>query len=69
MVDLEEGKVGFVHTGASTSRLALRVSDGQKVCHNITTRTEGGLLKLELHIHPYIMCCSKQIISIGFLTD
>uniref|UniRef100_A0A3B4FUM2 Chondroitin sulfate proteoglycan 4-like n=1 Tax=Pundamilia nyererei TaxID=303518 RepID=A0A3B4FUM2_9CICH len=29
--DLEEGKISFIHTGVSTSRLALRVSDGQKV--------------------------------------
>uniref|UniRef100_A0A3Q3QNT9 Laminin G domain-containing protein n=1 Tax=Monopterus albus TaxID=43700 RepID=A0A3Q3QNT9_MONAL len=29
--DLEAGKISFVHTGVSTSRLALRVSDGQKV--------------------------------------
>lgn len=29
--DLEEGKISFVHTGVSTSRLPLRVSDGQKV--------------------------------------
>lgn len=29
--DLEEGKVSFFHTGVSTSRLAVRVSDGLKV--------------------------------------
>lgn len=29
--DLEEGKISFVHTGVSASRLALRVSDGQRV--------------------------------------
>lgn len=29
--DLEEGKISFVHTGASTSRLVFRVSDGSKV--------------------------------------
>lgn len=29
--DLEEGKITFVHTGLPTSRLAFRVSDGQKV--------------------------------------
>lgn len=34
--DLEEGKINFVHTGVSTSRLALRVSDGQKVSDVVT---------------------------------
>lgn len=29
--DLEEGKISFVHTGVSSSRLAFRVSDGSKV--------------------------------------
>lgn len=29
--DLEDGKISFVHTGASTSRLVFRVSDGSKV--------------------------------------
>lgn len=29
--DLEEGKISFVHTGVPTTRLAFRVSDGQKV--------------------------------------
>lgn len=29
--DLGEGKISFVHTGVPTSRLAFRVSDGQKV--------------------------------------
>lgn len=29
--DLEEGKISFVHTGVSISRLAFRVSDGSKV--------------------------------------
>lgn len=29
--DLQEGKISFVHTGVSASRLALRVSDGQRV--------------------------------------
>ncbi|XP_061657566.1 chondroitin sulfate proteoglycan 4-like [Syngnathoides biaculeatus] len=28
--DLVEGKISFVHTGVSTSRMAVRVSDGQK---------------------------------------
>ncbi|KAM9425771.1 chondroitin sulfate proteoglycan 4-like [Pholidichthys leucotaenia] len=36
--DLEEGKISFVHTGASTSRLALRVSDGQMVSNAIILR-------------------------------
>lgn len=29
--DLEEGKISYVHTGVPTSRLAFRVSDGEKV--------------------------------------
>uniref|UniRef100_A0A665TYT0 Chondroitin sulfate proteoglycan 4-like n=1 Tax=Echeneis naucrates TaxID=173247 RepID=A0A665TYT0_ECHNA len=35
--DLEEGKISFVHTGVSTSRLPLRVSDGQKASHVTVT--------------------------------
>ncbi|XP_035800252.2 chondroitin sulfate proteoglycan 4-like isoform X1 [Amphiprion ocellaris] len=36
--DLEEGKIRFVHTGVSTSRLALRVSDGLKVSNTVVLR-------------------------------
>ncbi|XP_008276293.1 chondroitin sulfate proteoglycan 4-like [Stegastes partitus] len=36
--DLEEGKISFVHTGVSTSRLALRVSDGLKVSNTVVLR-------------------------------
>lgn len=31
LTDLEEGKISYVHTGVPTSRLAFRVSDGEKV--------------------------------------
>ena len=33
--DLEEGKINFVHTGVPASRLALRVSDGQRVSNTV----------------------------------
>ncbi|KAF3702208.1 Chondroitin sulfate proteoglycan 4 [Channa argus] len=36
--DLEQRKISFVHTGVSTSRLALRVSDGQKVSNAVVLR-------------------------------
>ncbi|XP_019713470.1 chondroitin sulfate proteoglycan 4-like [Hippocampus comes] len=36
--DLEEGKISFVHTGVSTSRMALRVSDGQKFSTTVVLR-------------------------------
>ncbi|XP_076614950.1 chondroitin sulfate proteoglycan 4-like isoform X2 [Chaetodon auriga] len=36
--DLEEGKISFVHTGVPTSRLALRVSDGQKLSNAVVLR-------------------------------
>nr|XP_057909627.1 chondroitin sulfate proteoglycan 4-like isoform X2 [Doryrhamphus excisus] len=36
--DLEEGKISFVHTGVSTTRLALRVSDGQMVSNPVILR-------------------------------
>ncbi|XP_044030460.1 chondroitin sulfate proteoglycan 4-like isoform X1 [Siniperca chuatsi] len=36
--DLEEGKISFVHTGVPTSRLALRVSDGQKLSNTVVLR-------------------------------
>lgn len=41
--DLEEGKITFVHTGLPTSRLAFRVSDGQKVSE-VSMLTSGFLL-------------------------
>ncbi|CAN9504843.1 unnamed protein product [Ophioblennius macclurei] len=37
-IDLQEGKISFVHTGVSNGRLALRVSDGQKVSNTIVLR-------------------------------
>ncbi|XP_061590352.1 chondroitin sulfate proteoglycan 4-like [Cololabis saira] len=36
--DLEEGKISFVHTGVTVSRLALRVSDGQKVSNTVVLK-------------------------------
>ncbi|XP_072228140.1 chondroitin sulfate proteoglycan 4-like [Leuresthes tenuis] len=36
--DLEEDKISFVHTGVSASRLALRVSDGQRVSNTVVLR-------------------------------
>ncbi|XP_042365625.1 chondroitin sulfate proteoglycan 4-like [Plectropomus leopardus] len=36
--DLEEGKISFVHSGVSTSRLALRVSDGLKLSNTVVLR-------------------------------
>ncbi|XP_041667302.1 chondroitin sulfate proteoglycan 4-like [Cheilinus undulatus] len=36
--DLEEGKISFVHTGISTSRLALRVSDGERSSNTVIFR-------------------------------
>lgn len=43
--DLEEGKISFVHTGLPTSRLAFRVSDGQKVSE-VFILTSGFLVEL-----------------------
>ncbi|KAG7249960.1 hypothetical protein CRUP_019259, partial [Coryphaenoides rupestris] len=48
LVDLEEGKVDFVHTGAPTSRLALRVSDGQKVSNTVVLRIMAVSLEHQL---------------------
>ncbi|XP_077593713.1 chondroitin sulfate proteoglycan 4-like [Stigmatopora nigra] len=36
--DLEEGKISFVHTGVSTSRMALRISDGHKFSTTVVLR-------------------------------
>uniref|UniRef100_UPI0037E72B16 chondroitin sulfate proteoglycan 4-like n=1 Tax=Semicossyphus pulcher TaxID=241346 RepID=UPI0037E72B16 len=36
--DLEEGKIHFVHTRLPTSRLALRVSDGQRLSNTVVLR-------------------------------
>ncbi|KAG7498173.1 hypothetical protein JOB18_000463 [Solea senegalensis] len=36
--DLEDGKISFVHSGVSTARLPLRVSDGQKSSNTVILR-------------------------------
>ncbi|XP_026153223.1 chondroitin sulfate proteoglycan 4-like [Mastacembelus armatus] len=46
--DLDEGKISFVHTGVSTSRLALRVSDGQKLSNTVVLRIMAVPLKHKL---------------------
>ncbi|XP_059214410.1 chondroitin sulfate proteoglycan 4-like [Centropristis striata] len=46
--DLEEGKISFVHTGAPTSRLALRVSDGMKVSNTVVLRIMAVQLEHKL---------------------
>ncbi|XP_061836933.1 chondroitin sulfate proteoglycan 4-like isoform X6 [Nerophis lumbriciformis] len=38
LYDLKEGKINFVHTGVSTTRLAFRVSDGQMVSNPVILR-------------------------------
>ncbi|KAG7247925.1 hypothetical protein CRUP_034314, partial [Coryphaenoides rupestris] len=48
LADLEEGKVDFVHAGAPTSRLALRVSDGQKVSNTVVLRIMAVSLEHQL---------------------
>ncbi|KAM6984670.1 chondroitin sulfate proteoglycan 4-like [Aplochiton taeniatus] len=47
-MDLEEGKISFVHSGASTSRLALRVSDGEKVSNTVILRVMAVALEHKL---------------------
>lgn len=37
-LDLEQGKVSYVHTGIRNSRMAIRVSDGEKVSNTIVLR-------------------------------
>ncbi|XP_055369493.1 chondroitin sulfate proteoglycan 4-like isoform X2 [Betta splendens] len=46
--DLEEGKINFVHTGTSTSRLALRVSDGQRLSNTVVLRILAVALEHKL---------------------
>ncbi|KAM3874426.1 chondroitin sulfate proteoglycan 4-like [Diretmus argenteus] len=46
--DLEEGKVSFVHTGVNTSRLALRVSDGQTLSNTVILRIMAVALEYKL---------------------
>uniref|UniRef100_A0A8B9JQW6 Laminin G domain-containing protein n=1 Tax=Astyanax mexicanus TaxID=7994 RepID=A0A8B9JQW6_ASTMX len=36
--DLEQGKVSYVHTGVSNSRMALRASDGEKISNAVVIR-------------------------------
>ncbi|KAL2100293.1 hypothetical protein ACEWY4_004687 [Coilia grayii] len=37
-LDLEQGKIYYVHTGIKNSRIALRVSDGEKVSNTVVLR-------------------------------
>nr|XP_006626860.1 PREDICTED: chondroitin sulfate proteoglycan 4-like [Lepisosteus oculatus] len=37
-VDLEEGKINYVHSGVRNSRIVLRVSDGEKVSNTVVLR-------------------------------
>uniref|UniRef100_UPI003AADBE43 chondroitin sulfate proteoglycan 4-like n=1 Tax=Centroberyx gerrardi TaxID=166262 RepID=UPI003AADBE43 len=46
--DLEEGKISFVHTGLPTSRLALRVSDGQRLSNTVVLRIMAVMLEHKL---------------------
>ncbi|KAM3835960.1 LOW QUALITY PROTEIN: chondroitin sulfate proteoglycan 4-like [Diretmus argenteus] len=46
--DLEEGKSSFVHTGVNTSRLALRVSDGQTLSNTVILRIMAVALEYKL---------------------
>uniref|UniRef100_A0A3B4VAX2 Chondroitin sulfate proteoglycan 4-like n=1 Tax=Seriola dumerili TaxID=41447 RepID=A0A3B4VAX2_SERDU len=46
--DLEDGKINFVHTGVSTSRLPLRVSDGQKLSNTVVLRIMAVALEHKL---------------------
>lgn len=48
--DLEEGKISFVHTGALASRLALRVSDGQRVSNLLVFAINPEVECLEINI-------------------
>uniref|UniRef100_A0A667WSY4 Laminin G domain-containing protein n=1 Tax=Myripristis murdjan TaxID=586833 RepID=A0A667WSY4_9TELE len=45
LTDLEDGKVAFVHSGAATSRLALRVSDGEKLSNTVVLRIMAVVLE------------------------
>ncbi|KAM9841260.1 chondroitin sulfate proteoglycan 4-like [Aulostomus maculatus] len=48
LYDLEGGKISFVHTGVPTSRLALRVSDGQKFSNTVVLRIRAVELQHKL---------------------
>uniref|UniRef100_A0A3B5LFX8 Laminin G domain-containing protein n=1 Tax=Xiphophorus couchianus TaxID=32473 RepID=A0A3B5LFX8_9TELE len=46
--DLEEGKISFVHTGVSASRLVLRASDGHRVSKHMATLIMSVTLEYKL---------------------
>ncbi|KAM4720133.1 chondroitin sulfate proteoglycan 4-like isoform 2-T2 [Anableps anableps] len=46
--DLEEGKISFVHTGVSSSRLVLRASDGHRVSNAVVLRIMAVTLEYKL---------------------
>ncbi|XP_029941244.1 chondroitin sulfate proteoglycan 4-like [Salarias fasciatus] len=51
LTDLQERKISFVHTGVSNSRLALRVSDGQKMSNTVVLRILTVALEHKLVNH------------------
>ncbi|XP_062268240.1 chondroitin sulfate proteoglycan 4-like [Platichthys flesus] len=46
--DLDEGKISFVHSGVSTTRLPLRVSDGEKSSNTVVLRIMAVALEHQL---------------------
>ncbi|KAG7322956.1 hypothetical protein KOW79_014302 [Hemibagrus wyckioides] len=46
--DLEQGKVSFVHKGIKNSRMAIRVSDGEKVSNTVVLRIMAVTLEYKI---------------------
>lgn len=47
-LDLEQGKVSFVHKGIKNSRMAIRVSDGEKVSNTVVLRIMAVTLEYKV---------------------
>lgn len=66
--DLEEGKIVFVHSGVSTTRLLLRVSDGQKVRQGQSDSVGTGVCVVTaVTVRVPVMSGSEPLNSFFFL--
>ncbi|XP_019937105.2 chondroitin sulfate proteoglycan 4-like isoform X1 [Paralichthys olivaceus] len=67
--DLEEGKISFVHSGVSTTRLPLRVSDGEKSSNTVVLRIMAVALqhKLVNNTGLEVNQCEASIITTSHL--
>lgn len=63
--DLEQGKVSFVHKGIKNSRMAIRVSDGEKVSNTVVLRIMAVTLEYKVVSNTGVDVIQGQASHIG----